>query len=97
MPVIERMTAWECTGCGRIEGARPCVGICQDRKVEFVYAFEHEAALAQLQLSSRQVNALVRQLVVTHPHDDGWEKSFRAFQQRARAILAAPDAAAVVD
>ena len=40
----EHITAWECIGCGRIEGARPCLGICQDRKVEFVYADEHATA-----------------------------------------------------
>jgi len=27
--MTERMTAWQCIGCGRIEGAQPCVGICQ--------------------------------------------------------------------
>jgi hypothetical protein len=37
--MAERVTAWQCIGCGRIEGAQPCVGICQDRRTDFVYAF----------------------------------------------------------
>ena len=82
-----RITAWECIGCGRIEGAQPCLGICQDRKVEFVYADEHAKVLAQLQ----RMTAFVQQLAWLHPHDDAWEKSFRALQQRARRVLAAAE------
>lgn len=82
--MTEHITAWECIGCGRIEGARPCLGICQDRKVDFVYADEHAIVLAQLQ----RMTALVQQLAWTHPRDGEWEKSFRAFQERARRMLA---------
>jgi hypothetical protein len=90
--MTERVTAWQCIGCGRIEGAQPCVGICQDRKVEFVYADEHEEALAQTELRCRQASALealVRQLATTTPHTGAWERSYRALQDRARQILAA--------
>jgi hypothetical protein len=34
--------AWQCIGGGRIEAPQTCIGICQDRKVQFVYASEHE-------------------------------------------------------
>ena len=78
------ITAWECIGCGRIEGVQPCVGICQDRRVEFVYADEHATVLAQLQ----RMTSLVQQLAWTHPRDGEWEKSFRALQERARRMLA---------
>jgi hypothetical protein len=81
--MTDRITAWQCIGCGRIEGAQPCVGICQDRKVEFVYADEHATVLAQLQ----RMTALVHQLAWTHPRNGEWEKSFRAFQERARRLL----------
>ena len=87
--MTERVTAWQCIGCGRIEGAQPCVGICQDRKVEFVYADEHATVLAQLQ----RMTALVNQFAWTHPHDGVWEKSFRALQERARRMLATTGAA----
>jgi hypothetical protein len=84
------ITAWECIGCGRIEGVQPCVGICQDRRVEFVYADEHATVLAQL----RRMTALMHQLAWTHPHNGEWEKSFRALQERARRLLATMGSAA---
>jgi hypothetical protein len=40
--------AWQCIGCGKIEAPQICIGICQDRKVQFVYADEYERALADL-------------------------------------------------
>ena len=40
--------AWRCIGCGRIEAPRPCIGVCEDRKVRLVDAAHHEAALARL-------------------------------------------------
>lgn len=88
---IERMKAWQCIGCGKIEAPQNCIGVCQDRNVEFVYASEHEAALAQAELRCRQAKALetlVRQLALTTPHEGGWERSYRAMQSRARQILA---------
>ncbi len=96
--MTERITAWECIGCGRIEGAQPCVGICQDRKTDFVYASDHDAALAQLALARRQAEtlaALVRQIAHTTPRQDEWERTYRALQLRARQTLAlmAKDAA----
>ena len=89
--------AWQCIGCGRIEGPQPCVGICQDRKVEFVYATEYEQALAELALARRQADALealVRRFAYTKPHQDGWERSYRAMQEQARSTLASLDQAA---
>ena len=90
--MTDRITAWECIGCGRIEGVQPCVGICQDRRVEFVYASEYAAVRTQLQ----RMTALVQQLAWTHPRDGEWENSFRALQERARRMLATADAPAAV-
>jgi len=42
--MTERIKAWQCIGCGRIDGPQNCIGICEDRKVEFVYAVEHDDA-----------------------------------------------------
>ena len=28
----ERIVAWQCIGCGRLEGPQPCVGVCQDAR-----------------------------------------------------------------
>lgn len=86
---VDRVKAWQCIGCGKIEAPQTCVGICQDRKVEFVYAVEHDEALA---LQRRQLDALqrlARQLAHTTPRDGEWERSFRALQDQARQVLAA--------
>ena len=85
--MTERITAWQCIGCGRIEGAQPCVGICQDRRTEFVYAAEHDAALALARVREQALAALVRQIAYTTPRKDEWERSYRALQQRARRTL----------
>jgi hypothetical protein len=84
--------AWQCIGCGKIEALQTCVGICQDRKVEFVYASEHEETVIELALARKQagaLEALVRRLACTNPHDNEWEHSYRALQEQARATLAA--------
>ena len=93
----EYVKAWQCIGCGKIEAPQTCVGVCQDRKVEFVYAFEHEEALAQLKVAHQQVEvleALVRRLARTNPHNDAWEHSYRALQEQARGILASTESGA---
>ena len=74
---VERIKAWQCIGCGRIEGAQPCLGICEDRPAHFVYAEEYE-----------RLEALVRQLATVTPRDGEWERTYRALQQRARQLLA---------
>ena len=71
--------------------------MCQDPKVELVYADEHEAALARLEVARSKVNvleAVVRRLAGTKPHAGEWEHSFRAMQDQARAVLASLGAVA---
>ncbi len=83
--------AWQCIGCGKIEAPQTCVGVCQDRRVEFVYAHEHEETAAQLALARRRavaLEAVVRRLASTNPSEDGWERSWRAMQALARSTLA---------
>jgi hypothetical protein len=93
----EYIKAWECIGCGKIEAPQNCIGICQDRKVELVYAFEHEKALAQLgraRLQLATLSALVQRLAWTKPRADEWEHCYRVLQDQARRILAAIESAA---
>jgi hypothetical protein len=71
------MKAWQCIGCGRLESSQPCIGICEDRPVELVYAWQLEEALA-----------LLRQLAWSKPREGEWERSFRDLQARARKLLA---------
>ncbi|MFN7087747.1 MAG: hypothetical protein ACK4N4_14145 [Burkholderiales bacterium] len=88
--MTRRVTAWQCIGCGRIEGAQPCVGVCEDRRVDFVYAFDHDEALAQLTVARAQMEdliALVRQLAHTTPREGEWERTYRALQAHARRVL----------
>jgi hypothetical protein len=89
--------AWQCIGCGKIEAPQTCIGVCQDRKVEFVYAGQHEDVLARLELARRQamtLGALVRRLATTNPRAGAWEATYRALQTQARSTLAALDHAA---
>ena len=86
----EYVQAWQCIGCGRLEAPQNCVGICEDRKVQFVYAFEHEHVLAELEAAREQRNrfaALVRRLAWTTPRGGEWEHSYRALQREARQLL----------
>lgn len=100
--MTDYVKAWQCIGCGKIEAPQQCIGICQDRKVELVYAFEHEAAVARLREAEQRAEALeavLRQLAGTTPRTGEWERSYRALQERARRALSAlpgvePDVAA---
>lgn len=90
--MTERVTAWQRIGCERIEGAQPCVGICEDRRTDFVYAADHDEVLALLALARRRTEALaalVRQLAHTTPRKGGCERTYAALQARARRTLAA--------
>jgi hypothetical protein len=88
----EQITAFQCIGCGRIEAPQPCIGICEDRKVQFVYATQHEEALKRLELAEERIRALerfVRHFASTTPRAGEWERSYRTLQAQARRALAA--------
>jgi len=88
---FDSIPAWQCIGCGRIEAPQNCVGICQDRRVEFVYATEHAKALQELEAATRERDALhrlVRRLAFTTPRDGEWERSYRMLQQERRRAVA---------
>lgn len=83
--------AWQCIGCGTIEAPQTCIGVCDYRKVQFVYAQEHEQALARLRAAHEAaregLERLARRLAHTHPREGEWERSYRALQQQARQLL----------
>lgn len=90
--MTERISAWQCIGCGRIEAPQTCVGICKDLKVEFVYASDYNQLLTNAELvrdQSAAMRALLRQLAGTTPREGCWEQSYRTFQAKARGLLAA--------
>lgn len=88
--VVERVKVWRCIGCGRIEGEQPCIGICEDRPAELVFAADYDD-LATRESESRgrleALEGLVRQLASTTPSNGGWERSYRFFQDYARRML----------
>ena len=89
--MFDTVKAWQCIGCGRVEAPQPCIGVCQDRRVEFVYASEHAAALAdvqRLQDRAMALEAVVRRLAHTTPRAGEWEHSFRSLRDEARRTLA---------
>lgn len=83
----DRMTAWRCIGCGRLEAAQPCIGVCQDRPVELVLAADHDQELAEAQTRIAALVAFVREFACTTPRENAWEASYKALQARARAAL----------
>ena len=86
----EVMKAFQCIGCGKIDGPQNCVGVCQDRRVELVYAAEYEALQKQLDAANsviERLSAQMREIVNTTPRNAEWERSYRALQARAQRAL----------
>lgn len=80
----ERIQGWRCIGCGKIDAPRPCVGICEDRKVELVDAADFDALQARVQALEAALALIAR---VT-PREGAMAASWRALQERARLLLA---------
>lgn len=85
--MIDKIEAWRCIGCGKIEAPQTCIGVCSDRKIELVYAAEHERLLAELHEQTHSLEKLVRQLATITPRPGEWESSYRALQSRAQQCL----------
>lgn len=86
----ERLKAWQCIGCGKVESPQPCIGVCQDRRIELVDAVEYDEVLAELEVvreRTKRLEAVVRQLATITPRSGGWERSYRSLQERARRAL----------
>jgi hypothetical protein len=88
-----RVRVWQCSGCGRIEAPQPCIGVCEDRKIELVHAADYEDAVAEVRAVREQVKALekiVRHIAWSTPRSGEWERSYRSLQEQARHALAGP-------
>lgn len=85
--MAERLTAWQCIGCGRIEAPQQCIGVCRDRKVEFVEAADHDAEIEGLRRQAEALAAVVRQVANTTPHEGECARAWKAIQARAREAL----------
>jgi hypothetical protein len=99
--MTDYVKAWQCIGCGMIEAPQTCIGVCEYRKAELVFAFEYKEALAQAAAAQQRAAALeavVRQLAGTTPRGGEWERSYKALQiQARRALAAAPGEAPGLD
>ena len=81
--VAERILGWRCIGCGKVDAPRPCVGVCQDRKVELVDAADYDALLAR----TRELEAALALIARITPRADALAASWQALQERARKLL----------
>ena len=78
-----RIKAWQCVGCGRIDGAAPCVGVCRDQAVELVAGRHYDEALARIDA----LEAALRRIARTQPRAGQWEASFAVMQRLASEAL----------
>ena len=87
--MTDYMTAWQCLGCGMIEAPQTCVGACEYRKAELVYAFEQEQGACRTAAASHRADVLqltARQLARATLQEGEWEPSYRALQERRNAF-----------
>lgn len=82
--MTERIAGWRCIGCGKVDAPAPCIGICQDRKVELVQAAAYDALLAR----TAELEAVLALIAHLTPRDEEWKASWDALQARARKALA---------
>jgi len=83
---------WRCIGCGRIEAPQPCIGVCEDRKVQMVEYRDYVAVVSRLDDATDRIAALenaLRRVTLTTPRAGEWERSYRALQEDARRAIAA--------
>ena len=90
----ETILGWRCIGCGRIEVPGNCIGVCEDRKVELVGAWDYAEVAIALEGANERIAALeslLGKLAHITPRERAWKDSYLALQARARKLLAPPD------
>jgi hypothetical protein len=85
--MIARINVWRCIGCGRIEGPQPCIGVCEDRKDELVFAADHDREISRVRGEMENLAVVLRQIAYTTPHKGECERTWDALQKRARSVL----------
>lgn len=79
----ERMTAWRCIGCGKLDSPQPCIGVCKDRKVELVDALAYDALRDEL----AQLERFVRFIASVKPRPEAVGATLEEFRRQARKLL----------
>jgi hypothetical protein len=93
--MMDTIKAWQCIGCGKLEAPQNCIGVCQDRRVELVYAWEYAALaaqLARLQLRRDALHALVQRVAALERLDAAALTALRDAAQRLLAKAECHDA-----
>lgn len=83
--MVETIEGWRCIGCGKVEAPRPCIGVCQDKRVELVLAEDY----AELAWRVEQLEEALALIARVNPRPDKLEASWVALQERARKLLEA--------
>lgn len=82
-PAPERLTAWRCIGCGKLDAPQPCIGVCKDRKVELVDALACDA----LRDEFAQLERFVRFIASVKPRPEAVGATLEEFRRQARKLL----------
>jgi len=83
--------AWQCIGCGRLEAPANCIGVCEDRKVEIISAWDYAEVVLAFEEANERIAALeslVGRLAHITPHEGAWKDSYVALQVQARKLIA---------
>lgn len=81
--MVETIEGWRCIGCGKVDAPRPCIGVCEDRRVELVLAQDY-AELAWRVEELEEALALIARVT---PKPDQLQASWLTLQERARRLL----------
>jgi len=86
----DTIKAWQCIGCGRVDAPANCIGICEDRKVELISAWDYAEVVLALEEANARIAALesaLGRLAHVTPREGTWKESYLALQVQARKLL----------
>ena len=81
--MVETIEGWRCIGCGRVDAPQPCIGVCEDKRVELVLAEDY----AEMAWRVEQLQEALALIARTTPKPDQLQASWLALQARARTLL----------
>ena len=81
--MVETIEGWRCIGCGKVDAPRPCIGVCQDKRVELVLAADY----AEMAWRVEQLEAALALIAHVTPKPEVLAATWQALQARARALL----------
>lgn len=91
---VNRISVWQCIGCGRVELPQPCIGVCSDRKVEFVASVdfdELQRRFRELEGEYQRLVEFMRMMARNTPKPGHWEASYKNLQASVEKRLESLD------